>query len=211
MKSCAPSQTSTAWNGEAGRISKTPSTMAARPATLPISAYRGTPRAMTATPAGNSQEQPCCQRDQRQCRRAGGLPDRAKQYLHQRLNGQCHDAAQRERHQARPGEAAIQGRAQSGQIVLPLRKQRQHQPPLCGECEFAHRVDQTERHVHLAECGRAGRPADQQREHAIASVLYQRAGGQRQADAQHVAQVVPADDTARATGAAHEQCQRARR
>ena len=54
MKSCAPSQTSTAWNGEAGRISTTATTIATSPAMLPISAYRGTPRAMTATPAGNT-------------------------------------------------------------------------------------------------------------------------------------------------------------
>ena len=70
------------------------------------------------------------------------------------------------------------------------RKHRQHQPPLRGERQLAHRIDQTERHMHLAERRGAGGAANQQGEQAVAAVLHQSARGERQADAQQFSEAL---------------------
>ncbi len=59
--------------------------------------------------------------------------------------------------------------------------------------------------MNLTECRRTGGAADQQREQAVAAVLHQRAGGERQADPQQFAQSVPVHDAARPHRAAHQQ------
>ena len=94
--------------------------------------------------------------------------------------------------------------AQARQLFLMLRKQRKHQPPLRGERQVTHRIDETERHMHLAERGGAGGAADQQSKQPVAAVLHESARGERQSDPEHFAEASRAHAAAQAHGAAQQ-------
>ena len=175
------------------------------PAMLAIRMVRASPRAMTATLVGNARNSQAVSAINGNAATPEGCQTGPSSVATSGWIVTAIDSAQRERQNAGPAEAAVHAGMQSRQVMLPLRQQRQHQPPLRGEGEFAHRIDQAERHVHLAECRRAGGGADQQREQAIAAVLHQSAGGERQADVQQLAQDFPAHHEARPHRTAQQQ------
>jgi hypothetical protein len=68
-------------------------------------------------------------------------------------------------------EEAVGPGAQKRKILLLSGEDRQHQAPKRSARKVAHTVDQSECHMHLAECSGAGCRSDQQHEQPIASVL----------------------------------------